>query len=193
MFSCSVCDKTFTLIKNLHRHAKSHESLTKIVCSICSEIFTRRDNLVRHNKEKHLPSARNHNDLNRTHVENSNEAVNAKKTRMNSVNTPDFIKTGTSFADKIEWYYMKNIDNLINYNIFLESSKKDLLHLLKSISTKHPIKYNLKLEATYNRPNVDNSSENRAFKTKAREIFLSTDIESKIDIDFANLMSEEDV
>ncbi|KAF0705364.1 zinc finger and BTB domain-containing protein 24-like, partial [Aphis craccivora] len=53
MFSCSVCDKAFTLIKNLHRHAKLHESLTKILCSICSEIFTRRDNLVRHNKEKH--------------------------------------------------------------------------------------------------------------------------------------------
>ncbi|KAF0703126.1 zinc finger and BTB domain-containing protein 24-like [Aphis craccivora] len=56
MFSCSVCDKAFTLIKNLHRHANSHESPTKIVCSICSEIFTRiqrTDNLIRHNKEKH--------------------------------------------------------------------------------------------------------------------------------------------
>ncbi|KAF0705856.1 zinc finger and BTB domain-containing protein 24-like, partial [Aphis craccivora] len=49
----NVCDKAFTLIKNLHRHAKSHESSTKIVCSICSEIFTRRDNLIRHKKEKH--------------------------------------------------------------------------------------------------------------------------------------------
>ncbi|KAE9524467.1 hypothetical protein AGLY_015188 [Aphis glycines] len=42
MFSCSVCEKAFTLIKNLHRHTKSHESPTKIVCSICSEIFTRK-------------------------------------------------------------------------------------------------------------------------------------------------------
>ncbi|KAF0688706.1 zinc finger and BTB domain-containing protein 24-like [Aphis craccivora] len=56
MFSCSVCDETFTLIKNLHRHSKSHESPTKIVCSICSEIFTRRDNLIRHKKEKRRSS-----------------------------------------------------------------------------------------------------------------------------------------
>jgi len=86
---------------------------------------------------------------------------------------------------------MTNIDNLTNYSSFLKSSNKDLLQLLKSISAKHPIKYNLKLEATYNRPDVNNSTENRAFKNRAREIFSSTDIE--IDIDFANLLSEEDV
>lgn len=126
-------------------------------------------------------------------MENSNEAVNAKKTRMDIVNTRGFVKTGTSLSNKINWYYMKNTDNLINYSSFLVTSKRDLIQLLKSLSTKHPIKYNLKLEATYNRPHVDNSTENRAFKTSAKEIFMDTDIEAKIDIDFANLMSEEDV
>jgi uncharacterized Zn-finger protein len=53
MFTCSVCDKAFTLIKNLRRHAKLHDVPSKLSCSICSEIFTRRDNLVRHSKEKH--------------------------------------------------------------------------------------------------------------------------------------------
>ena len=53
MFSCGVCDKTFTLISNLRRHAKSHDAPNKISCSICLEIFTRRDNLIRHRKEKH--------------------------------------------------------------------------------------------------------------------------------------------
>ncbi|KAF0687880.1 zinc finger and BTB domain-containing protein 24-like [Aphis craccivora] len=56
MFSCSVCDKTFTRISSLHRHTKSHDVSNKIECSICSEIFTRRDNLVRHNNEKHHSS-----------------------------------------------------------------------------------------------------------------------------------------
>ena len=140
------------------------------------------------------PFASNRNSLKRGHhVENSNEAVNAKKTLMDIVNTRGFVKTGTSLSNKINWYYMKNTDNLTNYSSFLVTSKRDLIQLLKSLSTKHPIKYNLKLEATYNRPHVDNSAENRAFKTSAKEIFMDTDIEAKIDIDFANLMSEEDV
>ncbi|KAL4152936.1 hypothetical protein QTP88_000769 [Uroleucon formosanum] len=127
------------------------------------------------------------------HTENSNEAANAKKTRLNIVNTRGFVKTGTSLSNKINWYYMKNTDNLSNYRTFLESTKKDLIQLLKSLSTKHPIKYNLKLEATYDRPNVENSSENRAFKNSAKEMFMDTDIEINIDMDFANLLSEEDV
>ncbi|KAE9521830.1 hypothetical protein AGLY_017765 [Aphis glycines] len=222
MFSCSVCDKTFTLIKNLHRHVKSHESHNKIVCSICSEIFTRRDNLIRHKKEKHRSNiiiqqqptitkreiqdffkpAKNIYDYNVQsrnghkrpyHTENSNEAANAKKTRMSIVKTRGFIKTGTSLSNKINWYYVKNIDNLTNYRTFLESIKKDLIELLKTLSTKQPIKYNLKLEATYERPNVENSIENRAFKTSAKELFMDTDIEAKINQDFVNLLLEEEI
>uniref|UniRef100_A0A2S2NB19 DNA-directed DNA polymerase n=1 Tax=Schizaphis graminum TaxID=13262 RepID=A0A2S2NB19_SCHGA len=112
---------------------------------------------------------------------------------MDIVNTRGFVKTGTSLSNKINWYYMKNTDNLTNYSSFLVTSKRDLIQLLKSLSTKHQIKYNLKLEATYNRPHVGNSAENRAFKTSAKEIFIDTDIEANIDLDFANLMSEEDV
>ncbi|XP_025203846.1 transcriptional regulator of yeast form adherence 4-like, partial [Melanaphis sacchari] len=47
MFSCSVCDKTFTRICSLHNVSN------KISCNICSQVFTRRDNLIRHSKEKH--------------------------------------------------------------------------------------------------------------------------------------------
>ncbi|KAL4143453.1 hypothetical protein QTP88_005784 [Uroleucon formosanum] len=221
MFLCSICDKTFTRICSLHRHAKSHDLSNKISCSICSEIFTRKDNLIRHTKEKHrsniaiqqqptitkreiqdflkpteqiydyeVQSCNGH--KRPYHTENSNKAVNTKKTRMDIVNTRGFVKTGTSLSNKINWYYMKNIDNLTNYSSFLVTSKSDLIKLLKSLSTKNPIKYNLKLEATYDKPHVDNSAENRAFKTSAKEIFVDTDIEAKIDIDFANLMSEED-
>ncbi|KAL4083102.1 hypothetical protein QTP88_028432 [Uroleucon formosanum] len=153
-------------------------------------------NMLEGKESQHTPVEliQSHNGLKRAHhVENSNEAVNAKKIRMNIVNTRGFVKTGTSLSNIINWYYMKNIDNLTNYSSFLETSKRDLIQLLKSLSVKHPIKYNLKLEATYDRPNVENSSENRAFKTSAKEMFMDTDIETNIDMDFANLLSEEDV
>ncbi|XP_025195476.1 transcriptional regulator of yeast form adherence 4-like [Melanaphis sacchari] len=53
MFSCSVCDKTFTRICSLLRHFNSHNVSNKISCNICSQVFTRRDNFIRHSKEKH--------------------------------------------------------------------------------------------------------------------------------------------
>jgi len=112
---------------------------------------------------------------------------------MTIVKTLGFVKTGSSLSNKIIWYYKKNTDNLINYSNFLETSKKDLIQLLKSSSTIHPIKFNLKLEATYSRPNVENSAENRAFKTSAKEIFMDTDIDSIVEQAFVKLLAEEDV
>ncbi|CAH1722581.1 unnamed protein product [Aphis gossypii] len=222
MFSCCVCDKTFTLIKNLHRHAKSHESPTKIVCSICSEIFTRRDNLIRHKKEKHrsniliqqqqptiskreiqdffksaeqiydydVQSRNGH--MRSYHKENSNEAANAKKARLLLVQSPGFIEISSSASRKVVWYYVKNFENIQNYIEFFNSIKSELVELLKSQASKHPIKFNLKLEATYNIPNVDNSTENRSFKTSARPIFSETGVREIVEEGIIKLMAEQD-
>jgi len=46
---------------------------------------------------------------------------------MSIVKTRGFIKTGTSLWNKINWYYVKNTDNLFNYRTFLESIKKELI------------------------------------------------------------------
>ncbi|KAL4153646.1 hypothetical protein QTP88_001479 [Uroleucon formosanum] len=56
----------------------------------------------------------------------------------------------------------------------------------------NPIKYNLKLEATYVLPNLDNSAQNRAFKTTARELYAHSNVEGLVDRDFASLQAEED-
>ncbi|KAL4134705.1 hypothetical protein QTP88_006428 [Uroleucon formosanum] len=127
------------------------------------------------------------------HTENSNEAANAKKIRKSIVKTTRFVKTGSSLSNKIIWHYKKNTDNLSNFSAFLVSSKKDLIQLLKSSSMKHPIKFNLNLEATYSQPNVENSAENRAFKTSDKEIFMDTYIDSIVEQAFVKLLFEEDV
>ncbi|KAF0710215.1 Uncharacterized protein FWK35_00029103, partial [Aphis craccivora] len=54
------------------------------------------------------------------------------------------------------------------------------------------IKFNWKLEANYNRPNIPNSSENRAFKTVAVEIFHDSDINTIIERAFIKLMGEQE-
>jgi len=58
-------------------------------------------------------------------------------------------------------YYYKNTRNVQNYQQFLNNVKTELLELLVSIVEQHPIKFNLKLEATYNIPLILHSSENR--------------------------------
>jgi len=64
---------------------------------------------------------------------------------------------------------------------------------LKIHVEKNAIKFNLNLEATYNRPHVENSSENRAFKTSAVELFKESDISSIIEESFIKIMMEEEI
>lgn len=108
------------------------------------------------------------------------------------VKTPGFTEISSSASRKIVWYYAKNINNVQNYSDFLRSLKSELINLMKSHVHHQAIKFNLKLEATYNRPNVANSSENRAFKTSAVEIFPDSDIGVIIERAYVKLMKEKD-
>lgn len=112
---------------------------------------------------------------------------------MEIVKTPGFIEIASSHHRKIVWYYTKNITNLSSYQSFLQSIKSELIERLRNSAYTRPIKFNLKLEASYNRPNIENSSENRAFTTSAKEIFSDTNIEKVINEVFTNLLSDEDM
>jgi len=112
---------------------------------------------------------------------------------MSLVQSPGFIEISSSANRKTVWYYNKNIDNVQNYHTFLQSLKNNLIQLLKTrVQNDNSIKFNLKLESTYNRPNVENSSENRAFKTSAKEIYMDTKIKTIVEQSFMKLLSEED-
>lgn len=112
---------------------------------------------------------------------------------MESVRTPGFVEIESSFNRTVVWYYRKNVNNCSNYDVFLRSVKAELISRLHESVLIHPIKYNLKLEATYDIPKIDLSSENRAFKTSARELFNHGDIEEMIEKDFSVLLTKEDV
>lgn len=68
----------------------------------------------------------------------------------------------------------------------------EMIELLKTHIQHNAIKFNLKLEATYNRPNVPDSTENRAFKTSAVEIFPDSDITEIIERAYIKLLNEKD-
>lgn len=124
---------------------------------------------------------------------NTTSAANAKKVRLNLVKSPGFVEILSSANRKIVWYYYaKNLNNTLIYSDFLRPLMLELVNLLKTSVQKHAIKFNLKLEATYNRPNVPNSSENRAFKTLAVEIFPDSDIRTIAVRAYMKLMKEKD-
>ncbi|XP_050439636.1 uncharacterized protein LOC126845122 [Adelges cooleyi] len=104
----------------------------------------------------------------------------------------NFIHIESSFKGKIKWFYKKNINNTLDYNEFLNNCKPQISSLLSSMASIHPIKYNLKLEATYSIPQQENTTENRAFKTSARELYSASDLNAAVLDDFTKLLEEED-
>ncbi|VVC35958.1 Hypothetical protein CINCED_3A025140 [Cinara cedri] len=87
----------------------------------------------------------------------------------------------------------KYLDNIYNYKICLQTLKPALIDRLKSIVVIDPIKFNLKLVATYHKPQVDNSAENRAFEISARPLFSDSEIENIVEEKFAKLLKEEEL
>jgi len=111
---------------------------------------------------------------------------------MNTVNTSGFIEIESSLNRTVVWYFRKNVENVASYRAFLHAIEGELVEKLRECVRVHPIKYNLKLEATYLVPNVDNTAQNRAFKTSARELFVHSNIDGLVDRDFTSLLAEED-
>jgi len=111
---------------------------------------------------------------------------------MQVVQEAGFVEISSSHSRIVVNYFAKNVLNIRDYITFLASVKLDLKKLLKSYVQKNPIKFNLKLEATYHRINIENSSENRAFKTSARAIFLDSDLDVIIDQAYGTLLEEEE-
>ncbi|XP_022168593.1 uncharacterized protein LOC111032525, partial [Myzus persicae] len=128
----------------------------------------------------------------RVSTANTTSAARAKKVRMSLVQSPGFVEISSSANRKIVWYYAKNANNTMIYTEFLRSLEPELNQILKTRVQQEAIKFNLKLEATYNRPNVPNSSENRAFKTTATEIYPDSDIDSIVEQAYVKLLAEED-
>lgn len=86
----------------------------------------------------------------------NNTPSRTKKARMDIPNKLGFVEVKSAHGRKIVWYYAKNLNNFENYISFFQSLKIELVDLLKSIVAISPIKFNLKLEATYNKPHVVN-------------------------------------
>ncbi|KAL4089074.1 hypothetical protein QTP88_024147 [Uroleucon formosanum] len=113
----------------------------------------------------------------RTKTNSARNIVKFKKARIGMVNTP-------------VWYYRGNTDNCLSYPAFLDSIKLELMDEINYCMRINPIKYNLKLEAVYIHRELP--SEDRAFKTVSREVYIHSDVGAMVDEDFAALMSEED-
>lgn len=92
---------------------------------------------------------------------------------MTVAKTPSFIEIHSAHNRKVVCYYReKHYENHELSLFFISNQIRICCKINRSCSTasRKNITY-LKLEATYNRPRVKKSSDNRAFKTWAREVF----------------------
>ncbi|XP_050062280.1 uncharacterized protein LOC114125032 [Aphis gossypii] len=84
----------------------------------------------------------------RVSTANTSSAVRSKKKRIHFVQSPGFVEISASKARTVVWYYAKNTGGIQNYTDFLRSLESELKQLLKTRVQEHPIKFNLKLEAS---------------------------------------------
>lgn len=112
--------------------------------------------------------------------------------RMNLLQSPGLIEISSSANHRIVWYSAKNVNNVQHFPDLLRSLEPTLSDILKTHVQQGPIKFNLKHEATYSRPNVPNSSENRSLKTSAVEVFVETNIAEIIERVYIKLLAEEE-
>ncbi|XP_029343722.1 uncharacterized protein LOC115033799 [Acyrthosiphon pisum] len=123
--------------------------------------------------------------------ENSVENNKKRKDRIQSVNTRGFIEIDSSLQRTTVWYFRKNVDNITNYRTFLHSIESELIEKLRQCVGVHPIKYDLKLEVTYVIPaEVDNTTENHAFNSPARQLFVYSNVVGLVDCDLTLLLTK---
>ncbi|XP_050547615.1 uncharacterized protein LOC126909241 [Daktulosphaira vitifoliae] len=123
----------------------------------------------------------------------NNSAVRSKRLRMQLTDTHDFTEIDSALDRGAVWFYRKNVENFASYRDFLRAVKPELVVRLAEIVGNRPIKYNLKLEASYHIPRSEAPPEDRAFKTRARALLSDTDIGCAVDEDFEVMLAEEDV
>ncbi|KAE9523034.1 hypothetical protein AGLY_016665 [Aphis glycines] len=134
---------------------------------MCISTLSRRSARTRHMKNIHGNK--------RKLTENTYTTVKDKKLRLQKVNTLGFVEIQSSHSQLFR---------------VLRVHKSSLLETINKHNM--PIKFNLKLESSYNRPSVENLSENRAFKTSAREIYEASNLEAILDDSLTKLLAEEE-
>jgi len=91
----------------------------------------------------------------------------------------------------VQRIFKKNPDCIKKVRDFLDNSKPEIYAILINSIKNSPVKYNIKLEATYIIPNTD-TKENRAFKTRSRSLFQSDDVNNVLELDFIKILQEQE-
>ncbi|XP_022162712.1 uncharacterized protein LOC111028391, partial [Myzus persicae] len=199
-FQCCHCKQDFTRQSNLSDHIKKKHGFIKY----SAEYNLAMGNTIRQplsgstshtSKVISPPTPQDlitHSSTGKRRNKNTHQCnIKHKKTRMGLGNTPGFNEIDSSLNRTTIWFYRSNVENMMVYQTFLNSLKPELIRKLNNFTCIKPIKYNLKLEATYSHKELP--SENRSFKTSARELYSYSDISTLVDDDFAILLAEEDV
>jgi hypothetical protein len=100
---------------------------------------------------------------------NEEKLRKTKRMRM-STTTSGLWEVASAFNSICKIFFKKNVENIKDYDTFLEFSKSSIRDLLYNEVQKYPIKYNIKVEVTYEIPNTE-VKDNRSFKTLCTSLY----------------------
>lgn len=123
-------------------------------------------------------------------TEKSGNKLNKRK-RMEAPQSVGFNIIKSSFDGLCKMFFKINTSKNLNYGVFLEGSKAELIQILSNEISEGGIKYNIILEATYVIPDTG-FVENRAFKSLTRHLYLDNMFEESLDEDFLKVLLEEE-
>ncbi|XP_050548105.1 uncharacterized protein LOC126909717 [Daktulosphaira vitifoliae] len=200
-FKCYLCSSSFSDKCGLVRHVQKIHHLVKYGVDYNIAIGNHADSRAMSTSEnvnvvermQAGPSAISPKRRKQCNTDNTIKCKRVKMKRLLDITTSGFHKTGESLNSQILWFYKKNIENIAGYQSFLSATRGDLVEKLRDcLKEMGPIKFNLKLEATYTVPNNENKYENRSFKTSEVELINEDDIDHAVDISYTKLLEEQE-
>lgn len=126
-------------------------------------------------------------------LENYERSVGAKKRqRLDKISSEGFVLLDSTFNGLCRTFYKKNFAQISDHALFLTESRTELEQVILNELSKGSIKYNLMLESTFIIPNTG-LRQNRAFKTCAKIVTVTSDVKEGLEEDFLKLLLEEEV
>ncbi|XP_066902574.1 uncharacterized protein [Halyomorpha halys] len=178
-FKCNLCGKSIGNLSNLRRHEKSCNGNSAYTCKKCGKSYSNSGNGKRHEnvciggpplKKSKLSEPEKNEVLALT---SDNEGVSMYE---------------TAFQNRLASFFIRSTD-CMDINSFLESVKNLLVDKIRDSLHQHrALKLNFLLECTFT--NSIGQNTDRAFKTRNKRVFKSSDLGEFVEQSFIKIITE---
>ncbi|XP_073979968.1 uncharacterized protein [Rhodnius prolixus] len=188
---CIKCSKSFTLKNNLRRHERFCEGNVSYSCKTCKNIFSNKFNRDRHESfcigQPPLKKVRVDEDVSieRHQQTLKKNCLEPPKIQLLKLKSEQY---ESACLGRLKSYFVRSteFEDLVT---FLHSIKSRLYELIKlQLEKKHALKINIVVECLFE--NVAGEQSDRAFKTRNKAVYTTTDLDEFLEQEFKKLVNE---